>query len=180
MTAAHEAPVVALDGAFGGALPAGQRADGDLIAGRDGVGLSATTFADLANTTAIDNLVVDPVAALPINIVAVEDAWLRVRDGEAKTLFTGILGAGDRFILPPDAEAPVLRAGNAGAVYLVVGDAAFGPLGAGPVVAKNVQLTPDAIRAAYPVADDVAFEAVGGARRAAVAAQEAVAQLPTD
>lgn len=151
-----------------------------LNSGRGEAGLAASPLAELAGATMVDNGGVDPLAAAPINIVAVEDAWLRVRDGEAKTLFTGILGAGDRFILPPDAEAPVLRAGNAGAVYLVVGDAAFGPLGAGPVVAKNVQLTPEAIRAAYPVADDVAFEAVSGARRAALSAPEAVAQLPQD
>ncbi|MGB0853363.1 MAG: helix-turn-helix domain-containing protein [Pikeienuella sp.] len=142
--------------------------------------LSSNPIAELAGRTMIDNGTIDPVSSVAINIVAVEDAWLRVRDGDAKTLFTGILGAGDRFILPVDADAPVLRAGNAGAVYLVVGDAAFGPLGAGPVVAKNVQLTPEAIRASYPVADDVAFEAVGSARRAAVEAREAVAQLPLD
>jgi cytoskeleton protein RodZ len=142
--------------------------------------LAGTPFAELANGTIIDNLGGDPLAEAPINIVALEDAWLRVRDGRTKTLFTGILGAGDRFILPPDAQAPVLRAGNAGAVYLVVGDVAFGPLGAGPVVAKNVQLTPEAIRAAYPRADDVAFEAVGGARRAGITTLDAVAQLPSE
>lgn len=168
-------PVVSLDDVLVGALQ-----DSSRSAGFGDIGLAGASLADLTNGTTIDNLAGDPLTETPINIVAVEDAWLRVRDGEAKTLFTGILGAGDRFILPPDAEAPVLRAGNAGAVYLVVGDAAFGPLGAGPVVAKNVQLTPDAIRAAYPLADGVAFEAVGGARRAGISTQDAVAQLPND
>lgn len=96
------------------------------------------------------------VAALRgVDILAVEDAWVRVRDGERKVLFTGILAPGERFTLPEGAVAPQLRAGNAGAVYVVVDGAAFGPLGSGPEVAKNVDLKPDAIRAAYPPAAHV-------------------------
>ncbi|MEX2520512.1 MAG: DUF4115 domain-containing protein, partial [Paracoccaceae bacterium] len=89
------------------------------------------------------------------DIMAVEGGWVRVRVGERKVLFTGILAPGDRFTLPEGAVAPQLRAGNAGAVYVVIDGAAFGPLGSGPEVAKNVDLKPDAIRAAYPPAAHV-------------------------
>ncbi|WP_340108530.1 helix-turn-helix domain-containing protein [Pikeienuella sp. HZG-20] len=87
-----------------------------------------------------------------VDVYATEDAWVRVRDGERRVLFTGILGPGERFTLPEGASAPQLRAGNAGAVYILVDGTAFGPLGDGPEVAKNVDLKPDAVRALYPAA----------------------------
>jgi hypothetical protein len=87
-----------------------------------------------------------------VDIYATADAWVRVRDGGQAVLFTGILGPGERFTLPRTASQPELRAGNAGAVYVVLGGAVYGPLGDGPAVAKNVRLSPDVIRATYPVA----------------------------
>lgn len=98
--------------------------------------------------------------AAGVSVLATDEAWVRVRDGRSRVLFTGILGAGEQFPLPPEATEPELRAGNAGAVYIVVDGAAFGPLGDGPEVAKGVKLTPDAVRAAYPRAD-VAFAPLG-------------------
>ena len=98
-----------------------------------------------------------------VAVFAKDEAWVRVRDGESGVLFTGILGAGEQFPLPDGAGDPRLRAGNAGSVYIIINGAAFGPLGAGPEVAKGVVLTPDAVRSAYPLAGDVA-----------------VAPLPTD
>ncbi|QIE54875.1 helix-turn-helix domain-containing protein [Pikeienuella piscinae] len=95
-----------------------------------------------------------PPARQGVDVFATADAWVRVRDGERRVLFTGILGPGERFTLPEGATAPQLRAGNAGAVYILVDGAAFGPLGEGPQVAKNVDLKPDAVRAAYPEAAD--------------------------
>lgn len=94
-----------------------------------------------------------PPAPETIGIVATADAWVRVRDADRKTLFTGIMAAGDKFELPEGVSTATLRAGNAGAVYLMIGGAAFGPLGAGPEVAKNVELTAEAIRATYPMSE---------------------------
>ncbi|MEM7544608.1 MAG: RodZ domain-containing protein [Pseudomonadota bacterium] len=96
-------------------------------------------------------------AANKVNVVATDDAWVRIRDGSRGVLFTGILGPGEQFSLPGELTEPQLRAGNAGAVYLMVGDVAYGPLGAGPEIAKNVVLTPEAIRKNYPAAADVAL-----------------------
>lgn len=89
-----------------------------------------------------------------VDVFATEDAWVRIRDGERKVLFTGILGPGERFTLPEGVTAPQLRAGNAGAVYILVDGTAYGPLGKGPEVAKNVDLKPDAVREAWPLAAD--------------------------
>lgn len=98
-----------------------------------------------------------PVATpMGVTVLAVDEAWVRVRSGENEVLFTGILGAGEHFELPAGAADPNLRAGNAGSVYIVVDGEAFGPLGDGPEVAKGVQLTPDAVRSTYPLATDIA------------------------
>ena len=108
-----------------------------------------------------------------VAVHAVEEAWVRVRDEAGRVLFTGILGAGERFVLPADAAAPVLRAGNAGGVFIVVGSETFGPLGAGPEVAKNVALSGDAVKEAYPLATDVSLAPVMLQREASVAEDEA-------
>ena len=118
-----------------------------------------------------------------LKILATEAAWVRVRDESKRVLFTGTLSAGDRFELPEEANAPVLRAGNAGAVYIVIGGVAFGPLGDGPVVAKNVLLTADAVKAAYPAAEDVDVGAPAPAQENASLPAEAsqeLAQLPQE
>lgn len=98
-----------------------------------------------------------PLAApMGVTVLAVDEAWVRVRSGENEVLFTGILGAGEHFELPASAVEPNLRAGNAGSVYIVIDGEAFGPLGKGPEVAKGVQLTPEAVRSTYPLATDIA------------------------
>lgn len=116
-----------------------------------------------------------------LKILATEAAWVRVRDETKRVLFTGTLSAGDRFELPEEAAAPVLRAGNAGAVYIVIDGVAFGPLGKGPVVAKNVLLTADAVKAAYPAAEDVSVGApLQENASAEQPTQQELAQLPVD
>lgn len=116
-----------------------------------------------------------------LKILATEAAWVRVRDEAQRVLFTGTLSAGDRFELPKEATAPVLRAGNAGAVYIVIGGIAFGPLGNGPVVAKNVLLTADAVKAAYPAAEGINIGPTVQENAAAeTPATQELAQLPLE
>ena len=116
-----------------------------------------------------------------LKILATETAWVRVRDESKRVLFTGTLAAGDRFELPEEATAPVLRAGNAGAVYIVIGGVAFGPLGNGPVVAKNVLLTADAVKATYPAAIGVDIGAAEQENAAVEAPlSQELAQLPLE
>ena len=84
---------------------------------------------------------------------ATETAWVRIRDGEAAVIFQGMLNAGESFEVPARSERPVLRAGNAGAVYLLVGPAAYGPLGGPGGVVKNLSLLADEISVSFPLAD---------------------------
>lgn len=85
-----------------------------------------------------------------VNIVARQPAWVRVSVGDGSILFEKILDPGETYTLPLDVEAPELRAGNSGAVYLLVNEQAYGPLGTSSSVAKNVSLLPDDIREGWP------------------------------
>ena len=75
-----------------------------------------------------------------IEVVAVQAAWVRVSLANGAKLFEKILEPGEAYRLPEGVEEPLLRAGNAGSVYIRLGGQHYGPLGDGPRVAKNVSL----------------------------------------
>lgn len=103
-----------------------------------------------------------------VHVHAEDDAWVRIRDGGGRTLFSGILGPGERFTVPEGAVAAELRAGNAGAVYIAVDAAVFGPLGVGPTIAKKVSLAPEDVKSAFPLSDIVLKPAQGSAEAVAL------------
>lgn len=86
-----------------------------------------------------------------IALHASEDAWIRVRERD-NVLFEGILAAGNQFELPPRVDAPVLKAGNAGGVFVVVDGVAYGPLGQRGQIVRDVSLLADDIRGSMPQA----------------------------
>ncbi len=88
-------------------------------------------------------------------IHATGEAWVRVKDADGTVVFEGILAKGETFKLPERMKAPEIRAGNAGDVYVVIGDETFGPLGAPGRVVKKVSLDEDAVRATLPAAEGV-------------------------
>ncbi len=90
-----------------------------------------------------------------VNVVALRPAWIRVYQGNGTVLFEKILEGGETYSLPQDAEAPLLRAGNSGAVYIAINRETYGPLGTGTGVIKNVSLLPDDIRGQYARTTDV-------------------------
>ena len=107
-----------------------------------------------------------------VALIAAEEAWIRVREGKNTVLFEGILDAGERFELPARLADPVLRAGNAGGIFIYVDGVAYGPVGERGRVAKGVSLRADDIRNTIPQAEpeDVRpAEAPGGQRRAEAA-----------
>ena len=93
-----------------------------------------------------------------MSIHATETAWIRVSDIDAAVIFQGILAAGDRYEIPQRFTAPVLRAGNAGAIYLLVDGAPYGPLGSSGGVVKNLSLRAADIELRIPQAN---AEAIG-------------------
>lgn len=91
----------------------------------------------------------DPTVAL----FAVRPSWVRVRAADGTVIFEKILDAGERFDVPVTEEPPTLRAGNANALFLSVGDATYGPVGTGPEVVKDVVLGAEAVRETFAIAD---------------------------
>lgn len=96
----------------------------------------------------------EPVGAPVVNVTARQPAWIRVYLASGTVLFEKILDPGETYTLPLDVEAPLLRAGNSGSVYLLVNDQAYGPLGTATSVAKNVSLMPDDIKETFPPVTD--------------------------
>jgi cytoskeletal protein RodZ len=84
-----------------------------------------------------------------IDIVATRPAWVRVYLPDNSVLFEKILNVGERYRLPTDLQAPLLKAGNSGAVYLMIGDKTFGPVGANGGVARKVSLVQADIEGVY-------------------------------
>jgi len=110
-----------------------------------------------AQTPAQVQVLAAAIPAGPPNVVvhATDTAWIRIRDGDRAVIFEGILNSGDRFEIPQRTAEPLLRAGNAGALYLVVDSAAYGPLGPLGHVIKSMSLRPNDIASALPAADSV-------------------------
>jgi len=97
----------------------------------------------------------EPAAAPVVHVVARQPAWVRIHQSNGTVLFEKILDTGETYTLPTDIDQqPLLRAGNAGAVYLALNGVSYGPLGQGASVVKNVSLLPDDVRGAYPELSD--------------------------
>lgn len=88
-----------------------------------------------------------------VSLFAVRPSWVRVRAADGTVIFEKILDAGERFDVPVTESPPTLRAGNANALFLAVGDTTYGPVGTGPEVVKDVILGAEAVRDTYTIAD---------------------------
>jgi cytoskeletal protein RodZ len=82
---------------------------------------------------------------LPVDVVAVNPAWVRIYTADNSILFEKILDAGERYRIPADVKSPLLRAGNSGSVFVMIGDQAYGPVGVKTGVARKVDLSTDAV-----------------------------------
>jgi cytoskeletal protein RodZ len=80
-------------------------------------------------------------ASGPVVLTATQPAWIRVTD-QGKTLFEGVLAAGQTYNVPQTATAPLLRAGAPEALRINVGSTIAPPVGPAGKVASNVSLLP--------------------------------------
>lgn len=94
-----------------------------------------------------------PAGPKGVAIQVTDTAWIRVRNGDRAVIREGLLEPGERYVLPERVLRGTLRAGNAGAVYLLVDGAVFGPVGRPGGVVKNVSLAPEDIRTEQAAAD---------------------------
>ena len=86
-------------------------------------------------------------------IFAVRPSWVRVTSASGATLFEGTLNRGDSYTIPETEEPPLLRSGNAGSVYFALNGVTMGPAGPGATIARDVELSADAISANFAMAD---------------------------
>jgi len=97
-----------------------------------------------------------PTAEGPVVLTAIEPAWVQVTD-QGKTLFEGMMQAGQAYTVPATASAPELKAGKPEALKVTVGSATAPPVGPPGKVASHVSLKgPDLMHAGAPAAQPAA------------------------
>lgn len=84
-----------------------------------------------------------------IDIVATRPAWVRVYLPDNSVLFEKILNTGQRYRIPADLQNPLLKAGNSGSVYVMIGDKSYGPVGYKGGVARKISLVQDDIETRF-------------------------------
>jgi cytoskeletal protein RodZ len=88
-----------------------------------------------------------------VEVLAVRPSWVRVNAADGTVLFEKILDAGERYAVPPLETAAVFRTGNSGSIYFVVDGVTYGPVAPGAQVAKDIQLSPEALTQNFAQAD---------------------------
>jgi len=161
---ARDGPISAIDPATSGvfreiseqsAIYSSAHSDGP---GRDVYARDKAIFAARADAAQREAAAV-PSGPPTIVIHATDTAWIRVNDGEAAIIYEGTLTAGSQFEIPSRVNTPLLRTGNAGAVYVLVGEAAYGPVGGSGGVIKNLSLLAADIESHVPLAASGAIAA---------------------
>ena len=88
-----------------------------------------------------------------VEVLAVRPSWISVTAADGTVLFEKILDAGERYAVPALEVAPRLKAGNSSAVYFAIGDKTYGPASRGPEVVRDVDLSVQAVKTVYTIAD---------------------------
>ena len=134
---ARDGPIAAIDPRLTGVLAQTAKTD------------AQPAIEDPAVSTDVQVLAV----AKGVEIMAVRPSWVRVSAVDGTVIFEKILDAGEKYAVPPLAQAPILRSGNSGSVYFVVDGKTVGPAAPGAQVVKNVSLEAASLTAAYVEAD---------------------------
>ncbi len=147
---ALEVPVmISRDGPIASIDP---RQTGALASAASAATLAATPAVAEGAATPSDQVQVVADAKPGVELLAVRPSWVRVSSADGTVLFEKILDAGERYVVPPLQEAPLLRSGNSGSVYFLVNGQTYGPAAPGPQVVKNIALTEEALTQKYAVA----------------------------
>lgn len=139
---ARDGPIAAIDPASMGALAAGEPTERQL---------SEPEAAEQDESVV---QVMEEEIALEVAVFAVRPSWVRVESADGAALFETILDAGDRYVVPATLDRPpVLRTGNATAIYFEVGGRNYGPASDGLSVIKDLPLAGEKLIEAFTVAD---------------------------
>ena len=89
-----------------------------------------------------------------VYVVAQKPAWVRIYEPNGNILFENILDTGQRYEVTQSAQTAMLREGNSGYVYLMIGNNFYGPLGTATGVAKKVNLRAETILENYTLVEN--------------------------
>jgi len=89
-----------------------------------------------------------------VDVVALNPAWVRIFNPNGDILFEKILDAGQRYRLPQDSVGTMMRAGNSGSVYVMVGEKMYGPVGNATGVARKVELDALIVQEKYALVEE--------------------------
>ncbi|ETW14655.1 hypothetical protein ATO8_02070 [Roseivivax marinus] len=88
-----------------------------------------------------------------VTILATAETWVLVRNANGGRLYEQVMQAGDSYTVPPTAEPPTIRTGNAGAVFFAVGGRTYGPYGGTGSIADNLALSAQRVTGEMSPAD---------------------------
>ena len=105
-------------------------------------------------------------------LTATDDVWLRVYDAAGKTLFEKTLKPGDRYVVPGDANGPMINVGRPDKLQVTVNGSAVPPLGSGKVAIKDVGISAAALAARATTTPAAASPSAAGPQAPRHAGQE--------
>lgn len=88
-----------------------------------------------------------------VSVVAVREAWVRVRAADGTTLLSRTMQPGETFALPKTETPADFRTGNAGGVYFSVDGQIYGPAGGNGSILNVASLAPEALTQDYRTAE---------------------------
>ena len=153
---ARDAPIASLDPDSSGSF--GQGAEARRLAGGLGTPELDAAPSGLSGFASGPRVVDGPVPE--VVLFAVEPSWVRVQTPDRSVLFEKVLNAGEEYAIPVTEQTPVLRAGNAGALYFKVNGTIVGPAGPAQTIISDVELAATDLSAAYTPADPVQDKAL--------------------
>lgn len=80
-------------------------------------------------------------ASGPVVLTAQDDVWFRIYDKNDKVLFEGVKKKGETYLVPADADTPMIRTGRADQIAVTVGGSAVAPLGPAEMTVKDVVIS---------------------------------------
>lgn len=84
-----------------------------------------------------------------LEMVAVREAWVRVRAADGTVIFEGVMQPGDSWTAPATEEPPIARIGESGAIYFAMDGAFYGPVGKSGAVTSNLPLDVASLQDTY-------------------------------
>lgn len=88
-----------------------------------------------------------PVRADQVSLTATDAVWLRVYDAQGNTLFQKTMAKGERYLVPPDANNPMINVGRPDQLEVRLNDTLQPPLGDGSRPLMDIGVSAAAVKA---------------------------------